>query len=130
MNGMMYTSCGSVCSTSSTGRIALRTRGLSAAQTPSGIPMSSVKTIATSTCDSVSIASAHSSMTPIIASIRSVVTAARRPETKNAIPARPNTIAGHGVSTKKLLSGVRQYWTRKFPTGFVMWKMNVDGFWT
>ena len=69
-------------------------------------------------------------MTPIRASITNAVTAARRPLRKNAISASPKTVAGQGVSTKKLRSGSRPRWTRKLPIGFVMWKTNVDGFWT
>ena len=56
-----------------------------------------------------------------------MVTAGRNPERRNAITPSPNAIAGHGVSTKKLRSGLSPYWTRKFPTGLVMWKMNVVG---
>ena len=44
--------------------------------------------------------------------------------------ATPKTIAGHGISTKNVRSGLRPYSTMKFPTGLVMWKMNVLGFCT
>ena len=103
---------------------------LSAAQTPSGMPTIIVSTVATSTCESVSIACVHSFETPITVSIASVTNAGRRPEIRKATNARPSVIAGHGISTKKLRSGCRPYWTRKFPIGFVIWKMNVDGFCT
>ena len=78
----------------------------------------------------MSIACVHSLESPTTASIATVVTAGRSPETRNAISASPNTIAGHGVCTKKLSSGVSPQRTMKSPTGFVMWKMNVLGFWT
>ena len=65
----------------------------------------------------------------VIASMATVVSAGRSPETRNAISARPNTIAGHGVCTKKSFSGVSPQRTTKSPTGLVMWKTNVLWFW-
>ena len=62
---------------------------LSAAQTPSATPITTASTVATSTCESVSIASAHTPMTPIHASIRNVVTAGRRPLIRYAISVSP-----------------------------------------
>ena len=52
---------------------------LSAAQTPNATPSTTASTVATSTWDSVSIASDHTPMTPIHASIRNVVIAGRGP---------------------------------------------------
>ena len=87
--------------------------------------------VATSTCERVSIAFVHSFVTPpISASIARVITAGRSPEMKYAMSASPKVIAGHGVSTKKLCSGLRPYCTTKFPIGLVMWKTNVCGFCT
>ena len=80
-------------------------RALSAAHTPRGIPTIIVNTVATSTCERVSIADVHSFVTPITESITMVTTAGRRPESRKAIKASPNVIAGHGTSTKKLRSG-------------------------
>ena len=86
--------------------------------------------MATRTCDAVSIAFVHSPVKPIKASIASVVSAGLRPEMRKAMSASPNVMAGHGVSTKKLRNGPSPCCTMKFPTGFVMWKTNVDGSWT
>ena len=83
------------------GRRILETVLLSAAQTPSTTPIDTAKTVATSTCESVSIARAHTPSTPIEASITSVVTAGRRPLTTSAISASPATVTNQGVSTRK-----------------------------
>ena len=94
-----------------TGRRSCEKARLSAAQTPSPKPIRTVSTVATSTWDAVSIAESHSPITPISASIRSVVTAARRPLTTSAISVTPIRITGHGVSTRKFRNGTRPYWT-------------------
>ena len=105
-------------------------RTLSAAQTPIATPITTVIAVATSTCDAVSIAVAHSPITPIAPSRTNAHTAERSPLSTNAITVRPRSVTGHGVSTKKLRSGSSPCWTMKFPIGSVMWKTNVVGFWT
>ena len=72
------------------GRIALETVRLSAAAMPSPTPITTAISVATSTCESVSIASAQTPVTPIAPSITKVVIAGRSPETTNAISVSPS----------------------------------------
>ena len=103
---------------------------LSAAQTPRPTPITTVRTVATSTCDAVSIAELHSPITPISASIRNVVIAERRPLTTSEISVIPISITGHGVSTRKFRNGTSPYWTMWSPIQLVTWNRTVSGFWT
>ena len=64
---------------SSSGRSSFSTRGLSAAQTPTAMPIATASAVATSTWDAVSIAGSHTPMIPIASSISATVTAGRRP---------------------------------------------------
>ena len=112
---------------SSSGRSSFSTRGLSAAQTPTAMPIATASAVATSTCDAVSIAGSQTPMTPIASSISS--DRDRRPPAadRNAIAASPAIVTNHGISTSNTRSGSSAYLTRKFPIGSVMPKMNDDG---
>ena len=79
-----------------TGRRIRENVWLSAAQTPRPTPITTVSTVATSTCDAVSMAELHSPITPISASIRKVVIAERRPLTTSEISVMPISVTGHG----------------------------------
>ena len=83
--------------------------------------------VATRTCDSVSIASAQTPMTPISASIANVVIAGRRPETTSAISVSPPSVVNHGASTRNPCSGRSSFVRMKLPRGSVIWKTQVVG---
>jgi len=89
-----------------------------------------VSAVATSTCEKVSIAVAHSPMNPTMKNISAAMSAGRKPLSRYAIRTSPTNVAGHGVSMKKLRSGWMPWRTMKFPVGFVRSrKRNVPGFW-
>ena len=89
-----------------------------------------MSTVATSTCDAVSIAELHSPITPITASMRNVVIAERRPLTASEISVIPSSVTGHGVSTRKFRKGTSPYWTMWSPIQLVTRNSAVSGFCT
>ena len=99
--------------------------------TPSPNPIATVSTVATSTCDAVSIAEAHS---PMNADQREHEEGRDRrsgsPLTTNAMSVMPTSITGQGVSTRKFRNGTSPYWTMWSPIQLVTLKRNVSGFWT
>ncbi len=84
------------------------------------MPITTAITVATSTCENVSIAFCHSPTTPISANMAAVVTAGRMPLRTNAIAVSPASVTNQGVSTRKVSSGCSMYVTRNVPSGFVM----------
>ena len=112
---------------SSSGRSSFSTRGLSAAHTPTAMPIATAIAVATSTWEAVSIAGSHTPMIPIASSISATVIAGRRPLVRNAIAASPAIVTNHGISTSNTRSGSSAYLTRKLPIGSVMPKMNDAG---
>ena len=82
--------------------------------------MITASSVDTSTCDSVSMASAHTPSTPIRTSITSVVRAGRRPEMTSAIRVSPATVANQGDPTRKLWIGRRMSVRMELPVGSVI----------
>ena len=113
-----------------TGRSTRETILLSAAHTPNAKPIVTVISVATSTCESVSIAGSHMPRTPIEASIANVVSAGRRPESTNAMAVNPARVTSQGVSTRNCWRGNRTCSMRKLPAGSVTLKRNAEGFCT
>ena len=83
--------------------------------------------VATSTCESVSIASAQTPTKPMRPSMKNVVIAGRRPETTNAIRTSPPSVVNHGASMRKACSGSSSLVRMKVPVASVIWKTHVVG---